>query len=117
MNRRVFNESLVASLNLPAGEKEELLARARTEGAAFAKTLVSRGLLSAVSLRHAYETLCGIPPFRGAAAGGRGRPRGGRLREAARSRGPPRGRVASSCLRTPVRLPAVPGGSRGGPAG
>jgi len=68
MNRRVFNESLVASLNLPAGEREELLARARTEGAAFAKTLVSRGLLSAESLRHAYETLCGIPPFRGEAA-------------------------------------------------
>ena len=68
MNRRVFNESLVASLNLPAGEREELLARARTEGAAFAKTLVSRGLLSPESLRHAYETLCGIPPFRGEAA-------------------------------------------------
>src|SRR4030066_104322 len=68
MNRRVFNESLVASLNLPAGEREELLARARTEGAAFAKGLVSRGLLSPESLRHAYETLCGIPPFRGEAA-------------------------------------------------
>jgi len=68
MNRRAFNEYLVGSLNLPAGEREELLARARTEGAAFAKTLVSRGLLSPESLRHAYETLCGIPPFRGEAA-------------------------------------------------
>src|SRR3972149_1431167 len=62
MTGRVFNESLVPSLDLPAGEREELLARARTEGAAFAKTLVSRGLLSAESLRHAYETLCGLPP-------------------------------------------------------
>src|SRR4030066_447533 len=68
MNRRVCNESLVAILNPPPGEREELLARARTEGAAFAKTLVSRGLLSPESLRHAYETLCGIPPFRGEAA-------------------------------------------------
>ena len=68
MNRRAFNEYLVESLNLPAGEQEELLARARTEGASFAKTLVSRGLLSPESLRHVYETLCGIPPFRGEAA-------------------------------------------------
>jgi len=68
MNRRVFNESLVTILNLPAAEQEEFLARARTEGAAFAKGLISRGLLSPESLRHAYETLCGIPPFRGEAA-------------------------------------------------
>src|SRR3972149_9286149 len=68
MNRRLFNGPRGASLNLPAGEREELLARARTEGAAFAKGLVSRGLLSPESLRHAYETLCGIPPFRGEAA-------------------------------------------------
>ncbi len=65
MNRRAFNESLVASLNLLPGEREELLAHARTEGAAFAKKLVSRGLLSAEALRRAYESLCGIPPFRG----------------------------------------------------
>ena len=65
MNRRAFNEYLVGSLNLPPGEREELLAHARTEGAAFAKKLVSRGLLSAEALRRAYESLCGIPPFRG----------------------------------------------------
>ena len=35
MNRRVFNESLVGSLNLPAGEREAMLAMARTEGASF----------------------------------------------------------------------------------
>jgi len=65
MNRRLFNESLLASLNLPAGEREELLARVHTEGAAFAKTLVSRGLLSPEALRRAYESLCGFSPFRG----------------------------------------------------
>jgi len=65
MNRRLFNESLLASLTLPAGEREELLARAHTEGAAFAKTLVSRGLLSPEALRRAYESLCGFSPFRG----------------------------------------------------
>ncbi len=65
MNRRLFNESLLESLNLPAGEREELLARAHTEGAAFAKTLVSRGLLSPEALRRAYESLCGFSPFRG----------------------------------------------------
>ncbi|MGB6409669.1 MAG: hypothetical protein WBF16_00545, partial [Candidatus Deferrimicrobiaceae bacterium] len=62
MNRRLFNESLLESLNLPAGEREELLARAHTEGAAFAKTLVSRGLLSPEALRRAYESLCGFSP-------------------------------------------------------
>ncbi len=65
MNRRSFHEALVSSLPLPDAEREELLARARAEGAAFPKTLVSRGLLSAEALRHAYESLCGIPPFRG----------------------------------------------------
>ena len=65
MNRRLFNESLLASLPIPAGEREELLARAHTEGAAFAKTLVSRGLLSPEALRRAYESLCGFSPFRG----------------------------------------------------
>ncbi len=65
MNRRLFNESLLAGLNLPAVEREELLARARTEGAAFAKTLVSRGLLSPEALRRAYENFCGFAPFRG----------------------------------------------------
>ncbi len=65
MNRRVFNESLVDGLNLPAGEREAMLVLARTEGVSFPKTLVSRGLLSAEALRSAYENLCGIPPFRG----------------------------------------------------
>ncbi|MGB3097372.1 MAG: type II secretion system ATPase GspE [Candidatus Deferrimicrobiaceae bacterium] len=65
MNRRLFNESLLASLTIPAGEREELLARAHKEGAAFAKTLVSRGLLSPEALRRAYESLCGVSPFRG----------------------------------------------------
>jgi general secretion pathway protein E len=65
MNRRLFNESLLESLPIPAGEREELLARARTEGAAFAKTLLSRGLLSPEALRRAYESLCGFSPFRG----------------------------------------------------
>ena len=62
MNRRVFNESLVAILNPPPGEREELLARARTGGEALAKTVVARGYLSPKALRHAYETPCGIPP-------------------------------------------------------
>ncbi len=65
MNRRIFNESLVGSLHLPAGEREAMLALARKEGASFPKTLVSRGILSADALRRAYESLCGIPPFRG----------------------------------------------------
>ncbi len=64
MNRRAFNESLVASLDVPSGDREELLAHARTEGAAFARRLVSRGLLSADALRRAYKSLCGIRPFR-----------------------------------------------------
>lgn len=65
MNRRHFNESLLTGLDIPAGEREELLARAHTEGAAFARTLVSRGLMSPDALRRAYENLCGFPPFRG----------------------------------------------------
>jgi hypothetical protein len=65
MNRRLFNESLLESLTIPAGEREELLARAHTEGAAFATTLVLRGLLSPEALRRAYESLCGFSPFRG----------------------------------------------------
>jgi general secretion pathway protein E len=68
MNRRTFNESLLTGINLAAGEREDLLPRARTEGAAFPKTLVARGLLSPEALRLAYETLCGIPPFRGGSA-------------------------------------------------
>jgi len=69
MNRRAFNESLVAGLNLSVGEREELLARARSEGAGFAKGLVSTGILPAEELRRAFETHCGIPPFRGEVPG------------------------------------------------
>ncbi|MGE5700330.1 MAG: type II secretion system ATPase GspE [Deltaproteobacteria bacterium] len=64
MNRRSFNEALVSSLPVPAEEREALLALARTEGHAFPKGLVSRGLLTAEGLRRAYESILGIPPFR-----------------------------------------------------
>jgi general secretion pathway protein E len=64
MNRRSFHEALVSSLAIPEGEREELLARSRTEGPAFARALVARGLLSAEGLQKAYESICGIPPFR-----------------------------------------------------
>lgn len=65
MNRRSFHEALVSSLPLPDAEREELLARARAEGAAFPKMLVSRGLLTAEALRRAYENHCGIKAFTG----------------------------------------------------
>ena len=64
MNRQSFHEALVSSLAISEGEREELLARAHAEGPAFARMLVARGLLSAEALRRAYETICGIPPFR-----------------------------------------------------
>ena len=64
MNRHSFHEALVSSLAVPEGEREELRSRARAEGPAFARTLVARGLLSAEGLRRAYESICGIPPFR-----------------------------------------------------
>ncbi len=64
MNRRSFNEALAASLPVPAAEREALLALARTEGQAFPKGLVSRGLLTAEGLRRAYENFCSIPPFK-----------------------------------------------------
>jgi general secretion pathway protein E len=64
MNRRSFNESLVSALPVPAAERDALLALARTEGPAFPKGLLSRGFLTPEALRRAYETLCGIPPFR-----------------------------------------------------
>ena len=64
MNRHSFHEALVSSLAVPEGEREELRSRARAEGPAFARTLVARGLLSAEGLRGAYESICGIPPFR-----------------------------------------------------
>jgi len=65
MNRRSFNEALVSSIPLTDPEREELNARARAEGAAFPKMLVSRGLLSADTLIRAYENLCGIQSFTG----------------------------------------------------
>jgi len=69
MNRRAFNESLVAMLHLSPAEREALLALARTEGSAFPKSLVSRGLLSPEGLCRSYETVLGIPPFSSKAAG------------------------------------------------
>jgi general secretion pathway protein E len=64
MNRRSFNESLVSALPVPAAERDALLSLARTEGPAFPKGLLSRGFITPEALRRAYETLCGIPPFR-----------------------------------------------------
>jgi general secretion pathway protein E len=63
MNRRSFNEALVSTLPVPADEREALLALARSEGQAFPKGLVARGLLTPEELRRAYEKVCGIPPF------------------------------------------------------
>src|SRR5512134_2339181 len=63
MNRRRFNEALVSTLPVPADEREALLALARSEGPAFPKGLVARGLLTPEGLRRAYEKACGIPPF------------------------------------------------------
>jgi general secretion pathway protein E len=64
VNRRSFNEALVSALSVPEGEREALLQLARTEGPMFSKGLLSRGFLTPEALRRAYETLCGIPPFR-----------------------------------------------------
>ena len=58
MNRRSFNEAVVASLDLPPGERERMLALARAEGPAFPKGLVARGLLTSERLRAAWP---GIP--------------------------------------------------------
>jgi general secretion pathway protein E len=63
MNRRSFNEALVYTLPVATDEREALLALARSEGQAFPKGLVARGLLTPEGLRHAYEKVCGIPPF------------------------------------------------------
>ena len=68
MNRRSFNEALVSTLPVTADEREALLALARTEGPAFPKGLVARGLLTPEALRRAYENLCEIPPYRREAA-------------------------------------------------
>ncbi|HEX9190504.1 MAG TPA: type II secretion system ATPase GspE [Candidatus Deferrimicrobiaceae bacterium] len=63
INRRAFNERLLEALTVPQAEREQLLDQARKEGAAFARGLVSRGLLTAEGLRHAYGELCGVPAF------------------------------------------------------
>ncbi len=63
MNRRSFNEAVVASLDLPPGDRDGLLLLARTEGASFPKGLIARGLLTAETLRRSYVALCGLPQF------------------------------------------------------
>jgi general secretion pathway protein E len=68
VNRRAFNEAVVASLDLPPGERERLLALARSEGASFPKGLVARGVLTGEGLRDRYVALCGVAPFRPDAA-------------------------------------------------
>ncbi len=68
MNRRSFNEALVSTLSVPSDEREALLAMARSEGQAFPKGLVARGLMTPDALRRAYENLCGVPPFQREAA-------------------------------------------------
>ncbi|GAB4373012.1 MAG: type II secretion system ATPase GspE [Deltaproteobacteria bacterium] len=65
MNRRRFNQALVDLLSVPSGEREQLRARAETEGPAFAAALVAKGLLAPEALLRAFETRCGYPPFRG----------------------------------------------------
>jgi general secretion pathway protein E len=64
ISRKAFNERLLETLAVPQAEREQLKDLARKEGAAFARGLVSRGLLTAEGLRRAYEELCGVPPFR-----------------------------------------------------
>jgi general secretion pathway protein E len=64
VSRKAFNERLLETLAVPQAEREGLLDQARKEGAAFARGLVSRGLLTAEGLRRAYEELCGVPAFR-----------------------------------------------------
>ncbi|MFZ2223305.1 MAG: type II secretion system ATPase GspE [Candidatus Deferrimicrobium sp.] len=62
--RHRFNERLLASLSLSPADLESLREVARAEGAAFGRTLVARRLLPQEALRKAYESECGIPPFR-----------------------------------------------------
>ena len=64
ISRRAFNERLLETLAVPQAEREQLKDLARKEGAAFARGLVTRGLLTAEGLRRAYEELCGFPAFR-----------------------------------------------------
>ncbi len=65
ISRRAFNERLLETLSVPEGEREQLLDRARKEGAAFGQWLLSRGLLTPDSLRRGYEHLCGFSAYRG----------------------------------------------------
>ncbi|MGZ8441172.1 MAG: hypothetical protein ACXWXD_10415, partial [Candidatus Deferrimicrobiaceae bacterium] len=55
ISRRSFNERLLENLPLPQAEREPLLELARSEGAAFARGLVSRGFITAEGVRLAYE--------------------------------------------------------------
>ncbi|MHB9061565.1 MAG: GspE/PulE/PilB domain-containing protein, partial [Desulfobacteria bacterium] len=64
LNRRRFNEALLATLPVSPSEMESLRALAGTEGAGFSRLLVSRGLLTPEGLLRAYQSLCGVPPFR-----------------------------------------------------
>ena len=64
LSRRRFHEELLATLSLPPSEVEPLHELGRTEGAGFARLLVSRGFLTQEGLRRAYEELCGLPAFR-----------------------------------------------------
>ena len=64
LSRRRFHEELLATLSIPPSELEPLHELGRTEGAGFARLLVSRGFLTQEGLLRAYQALCGIPAFR-----------------------------------------------------
>jgi general secretion pathway protein E len=64
ISRRGFNERLLSALSVPPAEQAQLSEIARTDGAAFPRLLVARGLVTPERLRVAYQELCGIPPFR-----------------------------------------------------
>jgi general secretion pathway protein E len=63
-SRKRFNERLLAGICTPPSDQESLLELSRTQGAAFGRLLVSRGLMTPEALRDAYQELCGFPPFR-----------------------------------------------------
>jgi general secretion pathway protein E len=56
---------LISTLPLSADEKNALLETERNERRTFTRLLISRGLITPESLRKAYETYCGIPPYGG----------------------------------------------------
>ena len=64
LSRRRFHEELLATLSIPPSELEPLHELGRTEGAGFARLLVSRGFLTQEGLLRAYQALCGISSFR-----------------------------------------------------